>query len=111
MADYVPIPDKEGSKGRQGPAAKDKNYYDRSTQPATGSFVKSPNYILVNTTLTNTAGFFFFQTQDGYQFKSAESLIGPTKGGGSADSKGAKKFEFTNTKDSRKDLLRSCSII
>ena len=53
-----------------------------------------------------TAGFFFFQTQDGYQFKSAESLIGPTKGGGSADSKGAKKFEFTNTKDSKEGFAK-----
>ena len=45
----------------------------------------------------NTAGFFFFQTQEGYQFKSADTLVGPTKGGGSADSKGSKKFEYTDT--------------
>ena len=48
-----------------------------------------------------TAGFFFFETKDGYQFKSIDSLIGPTKGGGSADSKDTKKFEFTNLPDTR----------
>ena len=44
-----------------------------------------------------TAGFLFFETQDGFQFKSIDTLVGPTKGGGSADSKGAKKFEYTDT--------------
>ena len=46
-----------------------------------------------------TAGFFFFETKDGYQFKSIDSLIGPTKGGGSADSKNSKRFEYTMTPD------------
>ena len=49
----------------------------------------------------NTAGFFFFQTQEGYQFKSADTLVGPTKGGGSADSKNSKKFEYTDTDKGR----------
>jgi len=48
-----------------------------------------------------TAGFFFFETKDGYQFKSIDSLIGPTKGGGSADLKNKKFFEFTNLPDTR----------
>lgn len=48
-----------------------------------------------------TAGFFFFETKDGYQFKSIDTLIGPTKGGGSADSKISHKFEFTNLPDVR----------
>ena len=48
-----------------------------------------------------TAGFFFFETKDGYQFKSIDTLIGPTKGGGSADSKISHKFEFTNLPDRR----------
>ena len=48
-----------------------------------------------------SAGFFFFETKDGYQFKSIDSLIGPTKGGGSADSKISHKFEFTNLPDVR----------
>ena len=48
-----------------------------------------------------TAGFFFFETKDGYQFKSIDSLIGPTKGGGSADLKNKKFFEFTNLPDVR----------
>ena len=43
-----------------------------------------------------TAGFFFFETQEGFQFKSIETLVGPTKGGGSADSKNAPKYQFTN---------------
>ncbi len=41
-----------------------------------------------------TAGFFFYETQDGFQFKSIETLVGPTKGGGSADSKNAPKFQY-----------------
>ena len=48
-----------------------------------------------------SAGFFFFETKDGYQFKSIDSLIGPTRGGGSADSKDSKKYEFTNLPDKR----------
>ena len=48
-----------------------------------------------------TAGFFFFETKDGYQFKSIDSLIGPTKGGGSADSKNSKRFEYTMTPDAK----------
>ena len=44
-----------------------------------------------------TAGYFFFETQEGFQYKSIETLVGPTKGGGSADSKNAKKYEFTLT--------------
>jgi len=48
-----------------------------------------------------TAGFFFFETKDGYQFKSIDSLIGPTKGGGNADLKYKKFFEFTNLPDTR----------
>ena len=44
-----------------------------------------------------TAGYFFFETHKGFQFKSIETLVGPTKGGGSADSKNAKKYEFTLT--------------
>jgi len=48
-----------------------------------------------------SAGFFFFETKDGYQFKSIDSLIGPTRGGGSADSKDSKKYEFTNLPDTR----------
>ena len=48
-----------------------------------------------------TAGFFFYETQKGFQFRSVESLVGPTKGGGSADSKGAKKFEFTSLPNPR----------
>ena len=48
-----------------------------------------------------SAGFFLFETKDGYQFKSIDSLIGPTKGGGSADSKISHKFEFTNLPDVR----------
>ena len=42
-----------------------------------------------------TAGFLFFETKDGFNFKSLETLIGPTKGGGSSDKKGAKKFQYT----------------
>ena len=49
-----------------------------------------------------SAGFFFFETKDGYQFKSIDSLIGPTKGGGSADSKDNKKFEFNDLPYTRK---------
>ena len=41
-----------------------------------------------------TAGFFFYQTRDGFQYKSIETLLGPTKGGGSADSKDAPKYEY-----------------
>ena len=48
-----------------------------------------------------TAGFFFFETKDGYQFKSIDSLIGPTRGGGSADYKISKRFEYTMTTDRR----------
>ena len=48
-----------------------------------------------------SAGFFFFETKDGYQFKSIDSLIGPTKGGGSADSKNSKRFEYTMTPDAK----------
>ena len=44
-----------------------------------------------------TAGFFFYETRDGFQYKSIETLVGPTKGGGSADSKDAPKYEFTQT--------------
>ena len=43
-----------------------------------------------------TAGFFFFQTREGFKFKSADTLVGPTQGGGSADQKSLKKFEYTN---------------
>ena len=42
-----------------------------------------------------TAGFLFYETKDGFNFKSLETLIGPTKGGGSSDKKGAKKFQYT----------------
>ncbi len=49
----------------------------------------------------NTAGYFFYETQDGYQFKSAETLIGPTQGGGSADASNAKKFFFSDSKDGK----------
>ena len=45
----------------------------------------------------STAGFLFYQTQEGFQFKSIETLVGPTQGGGSADSKNAKKFQYTST--------------
>tara|TARA_R100001594_G_scaffold41868_4_gene73769 strand:- start:6731 stop:8068 length:1338 start_codon:yes stop_codon:yes gene_type:complete len=48
-----------------------------------------------------SAGFFFFETKDGYQFKSIDSLIGPTRGGGSADYKISKRFEYTMTPDRR----------
>ena len=43
-----------------------------------------------------SAGFFFYETREGFKFKSIETLVGPTKGGGSADSKNAPKFQFNN---------------
>jgi len=49
-----------------------------------------------------TAGFFFFETQDGYKFKSIDTLVGPTQGGGSADKKNSGKYEFTQT-DKKKE--------
>jgi len=45
----------------------------------------------------STAGFLFYQTQDGFQFKSIDTLAGPTQGGGSADKKNAKAYEYTNS--------------
>ena len=44
---------------KQIPGPQPPNAFDRFANPDTGSFHKSPHYILVNTTLTNTAGFFF----------------------------------------------------
>ena len=41
-----------------------------------------------------SAGFFFYEIQEGFQFRSIESLIGPTKGGGSADLKKATKLQY-----------------
>ena len=55
-----------------------------------------------------TAGFFFYETANGFQFKSAESLISKTKGGGSADTKSIKKFQSTDTpgvKDGFKKII------
>ena len=49
-----------------------------------------------------TAGFFFFENKEGFKFKSVESLIGPTQGGGSANKKNTKKFQYTGTKNNRK---------
>ena len=34
-------------------------HYDRARNVPTGSFVKTPHYVLVNSTLTNKVGFFF----------------------------------------------------
>ena len=90
---------------------KTKNFSGRDVEETANSYnfignIKKPFYTLTwlaaksipsDGAYGKTAGFLFFETQDGFQFKSIETLVGPTKGGGSADAKNAKKFEFTMT--------------
>ena len=90
---------------------KTKNYKPRDIEETANSYnfignIKKPFYSLTwlaakgipsDGAYGATAGFLFFQTQDGFQFKSLETLVGPTQGGGSADKKSAKAYEYTNT--------------
>ena len=47
----------------------------------------------------NTAGFFFFETSEGYKFKSVEGLLSDTEPGGGK--KKYKSYVYTNTPDGR----------
>ena len=90
---------------------KTKNYKARDIEETANSYnfignIKKPFYSLTwlaakgipsDGAYGATAGFLFFQTQDGFQFKSLETLVGPTQGGCSADKKSAKAYEYTNT--------------
>jgi hypothetical protein len=44
---------------KQVPNIQGENRFDRAATPQTCSFVKSPNYVVVNTLLTTPVGFFF----------------------------------------------------
>jgi len=58
MPNYTQDPNSSsGSKQIPGPLTD--QHYDRPRNVPTGSLVKTPNYILVNSTLTNNVGFFF----------------------------------------------------
>jgi len=90
---------------------KTKNYKARDIEETANSYnfignIKKPFYSLTwlaakgipsDGAYGATAGFLFFQTKDGFQFKSLETLVGPTQGGGSADKKSAKAYEYTNS--------------
>ena len=56
MADYVQDPN---DSKKQVPGTPPDNYYDRISTAAPYSMSKTPNYVLVTSNFTNTAGFFF----------------------------------------------------
>lgn len=47
------------NKFQQVPGGLPTNAYDRMVTPETGSFVKTPNYVIVNETPANPIGFYF----------------------------------------------------
>ena len=53
-----------------------------------------------------TAGFLFFETKEGFKFKSLETLIGPTQGGGSSNKKKAKKFQYTGRDSTKRNFKK-----
>ena len=54
MADYIQDPN---DSKKQVPGAPPDNYYDKSAVPAVCTFIKSPNYVIVNK--THAVSFFF----------------------------------------------------
>jgi len=56
MSDYIQDPN---DSKKQVPGPPSYQAYDRASSPAQCVLTKTPHYILVNTTLTHTAGFFF----------------------------------------------------
>ena len=56
MPNYIPDPN---NAKKQVPATKGNEHFDRFASPQTGSFTKTPNYILVTGTPANDLGFFF----------------------------------------------------
>ena len=95
---------------------KTKNYKDSDIEETANSYNfigndRKPFYVLTwlatksipsDGAYGKTAGYLFFENKDGFQFKSIETLIGTTEGGGSSNQKQVKKFEYTNT-DKKRD--------
>ena len=56
MADYVQDPN---DSKKQVPGSPPDNYYDRAGKPSICTLQKTPNYVLIATTMTTPFGFFF----------------------------------------------------